>query len=111
MTKFIPQKNFFKKQNAYLIAYCIIGILFLIWMLFLDSHSLIIHQELDDEIEKLMERKTDLLQSISEDKSTIKQLGNIDSLEKFARENYGHKKEGETIFIIDEKTTLQSKNP
>ena len=38
---------------------------------------------------------------MSSDKKTIKQLQNKDSLERFARENYGHKKENETIFIIE----------
>ncbi|MEJ6625230.1 MAG: hypothetical protein QNL42_03875 [Flavobacteriaceae bacterium] len=31
----------------------------------------------------------------------MEQLNNLDSLEKYAREQYGHKKEGETIFIIE----------
>ena len=60
-------------------------------MLFLDSHSWLIHNELNEEIKQLEERKTDLKQSIQKDKATINQLENIDSLEKFARENYGHK--------------------
>ena len=38
---------------------------------------------------------------INKDKNTIQKLKNIDSLESFARENYGHKKENETIFIIE----------
>lgn len=92
----------FNKKNAYKIAYFIIGGLFLFWMLFLDSHSLLIHKELDKEIEELQDRKTELKNAISQDKALIKQLENIDSLEKFARENYGHKKENETIFIIED---------
>ena len=71
-------------------------------MLFLDSHSLLIHRELDKEIEELQDRKTELKNAISQDKALIKQLENIDSLEKFARENYGHKKENETIFIVED---------
>jgi len=54
------------------------------------------------EIKQLEERKTDLKQSIQKDKATINQLENIDSLEKFARENYGHKREDETIFIVED---------
>ena len=71
-------------------------------MLFLDSHSWLIHNELNEEIKQLEERKTDLKQSIQKDKATINQLENIDSLEKFARENYGHKREDETIFIVED---------
>tara|TARA_Y100000816_G_C25743115_1_gene391022 strand:- start:318 stop:539 length:222 start_codon:yes stop_codon:yes gene_type:complete len=70
-------------------------------MVFIDSHSLIIHSELNREIKKLESEKKALESIINNDKNTIKQLNNIDSLERFARENYGHKKENETIFIIE----------
>ncbi|MEJ6625229.1 MAG: hypothetical protein QNL42_03870 [Flavobacteriaceae bacterium] len=50
-------KNSFRKQNAYRIAYISIGVLFLFWILFLDSHSWLTHQELNTEIETLQQRK------------------------------------------------------
>ena len=34
-------------------------------------------------------------------KTPSNNLNNIDSLESFARESYGHKKENETIYIIE----------
>ena len=102
MAKIPPLHELFRKKNGYVIAYFLIGGLFLIWMLFLDSHSWLIHNELNEEIKQLEERKTDLKQSIQKDKATINQLENIDSLEKFARENYGHKREDETIFIVED---------
>ena len=74
---------------------------FIIWMVFIDSHSLIIHSELNKEIKKLESEKKALEAIINNDKNTINQLNNIDSLESFARENYGHKKENETIYIIE----------
>ena len=95
-------KNSFNKQNAYRIAYISIGALFLVWILFLDSHSWLTHQELNSEIETLQQRKKNLLESIDKDKKAIEQLNNLDSLEKYAREHYGHKKEGETVFIIED---------
>lgn len=95
-------KRTFKKQNAYSIAYISIGVLFLFWILFLDSHSWLTHQELNREIETLQKRKKTLKQSIEGDKKTIEQLSNLDSLEKFAREQYGHKRDSETIFIIEQ---------
>jgi len=94
--------NSFKKQNAYRIAYISIGALFLVWILFLDSHSWLTHKELNSEIETLQQRKKNLLESIDKDKKAIEQLNNLDSLEKYAREHYGHKKEGETVFIIED---------
>ena len=42
-----------------------------------------------------------LLNIIDKDKRDLHQLSDKDSLEHFARENYGHKKEDETIFYIE----------
>jgi len=42
-----------------------------------------------------------LRKSIKKDQYTIDQLEDLDSLERFAREHYGHKKENETLFLID----------
>ncbi len=87
------------KRSYYIYGGILLG--FIIWMVFIDSHSLIIHSELNREIKKLESEKKALESIINNDKNTIKQLNNIDSLERFARENYGHKKENETIFIIE----------
>ena len=87
-------------KRSYLIYGCIL-VGFIIWMVFIDSHSLIIHSELNKEIKKLESEKKALEAIINNDKNTINQLNNIDSLESFARENYGYKKENETIYIIE----------
>tara|TARA_B100001115_G_C15712115_1_gene345919 strand:- start:482 stop:727 length:246 start_codon:yes stop_codon:yes gene_type:complete len=73
---------------------------------FLDTHSFKIHNELNNEIEKLEEQKKALINIIDQDKRSLKQLNNKDSLEHFARENYGHKKEDETIFLVEFKDSL-----
>ena len=94
-------KVFKKLKNPYSIAYITIGSFFFVWMVFLDTHSLIVHQELNSEIENLNERKRFLENEIEKDNKLILDLKNIDSLEKFAREKYGHKKNGETILIVE----------
>ena len=43
---------------------------------------------------------------IEEDEKMIDQLQNRDSLERFAREQYGHKKENETVFIIETQDSI-----
>ena len=73
---------------------------------FLDTNSFKIHNELNNEIEKLEEQKKALINIINQDKRSLKQLNNKDSLEHFARENYGHKKEDETIFYVEFKDSL-----
>ena len=70
-------------------------------MAFLDTNSFKIHRELDQEVEKLEEQKKALIKIIDEDKRSLQQLNDKDSLEHYARENYGHKKEDETIFYIE----------
>ena len=90
-----------KLKSPYLYAYIIISVFFLVWMIFLDTHSLLVHLELSKEIENLNERKKFLESEIKKDNKLIIDLNNIDSLEKFAREKYKHKKNNETILIVE----------
>ena len=69
-------------------------------MLFLDTHSWRIHSELNEQIETLEKEKKALEEMIANDQKTLEMLENKDSMERFARESYGHKKENETVFII-----------
>jgi cell division protein DivIC len=92
--------------KTYRYLYIVIFLIFLIWMIFLDTHSLKIHNELNQEIDKLEVQKKELRQLIEEDKRSIQQLSSKDSLEHFARENYGHKKQDETIFYIEFEDSL-----
>tara|TARA_Y100000992_G_scaffold289827_1_gene244750 strand:+ start:376 stop:711 length:336 start_codon:yes stop_codon:yes gene_type:complete len=95
--------SFFKSINRIYYVYGGILISFVLWMLFIDTHSWTIHSELNYEIEQLELEKEALNKVIKADKKTIKQLQNQDSLERFARERYGHKKENETVYIIETK--------
>ena len=79
---------------------------FAVWMFFLDTHSWTIHSELNQEIEQLEKEEKVLKEIIKKDLKTIEVLQNQDSLERFARENYGHKKSNETVFIIETKDSL-----
>ena len=97
-------KKFLSKirKQIYLVTFLI----FLIWMLFLDTHSMKIHMELNEEINHLEIEKKELKKLIAKDKSSVNQLMTIDSLERFAREKYGHKREEETIFYIEFKDSI-----
>ncbi|MBT7656398.1 MAG: septum formation initiator family protein [Flavobacteriales bacterium] len=94
---------FFKKSH---LTYTLLGMVFLIWIIFLDTHSLLIHNELNQEIKELNAQKKQLQKEIDKDSTAIEQLQNLDSLEKFARENYLHKKEGEKIYLIEFKDSI-----
>ena len=87
--------------NKSYFEYLIILIAFLIWITFLDSNSLLIHDELNQEIKKLKNRKDALTDEINKDQKLIEKLQNIDSLEHYGREKYNLKKDNEDIFIVE----------
>lgn len=75
-------------------------------MIFLDTHSWLIHNELNNEVSQLEAQKIELEKNIRNDKHTIEVLKNPDSLEAFGRRNYNLKKENETIFYIEHQETI-----
>ena len=98
-------KEFIKKLisifNKSYFKYLVILSAFLIWMTFLDTNSLLIHAELNQEIKKLKSRKDALTEEINKDQKLIEKLEDIDSLEHYGREKYNLKKDNEDIFIIE----------
>ncbi|MDG1761303.1 MAG: septum formation initiator family protein [Flavobacteriaceae bacterium] len=81
--------------------YLLVGMGFLVWMIFLDANSLIVHYQLDAEIRTLKDQKIQLEKEIAADNKALKELQDLEKLEKYARENYFMKKEGEEIFLIE----------
>ena len=98
MIKKIKRSKYYKLlTNIYLITITV----FLIWIFFLDSNSVIVNFKLKKEIDELKDRKAELEQSIAIDKKIISSLQNPDSLERFAREKLFMKKDNEEIYIIE----------
>lgn len=89
-------------------VYILILTVFLIWMLFFDTNSLLIHRELQREINKLEKQKEFLESEIEKDKKIIEKLSDPEELEKFARENYYLKKKGEEIYLIEYEDSLKN---
>ena len=81
--------------------YVLIFIPFLIWMLFFDENSYLIHQKFNSEIEDLERTISFYKKKIAEDKSTIKKLQDSLQLEQFAREKYFMKKDNEDLYLIE----------
>ncbi len=82
-------------------VFVLIFIPFLIWMLFFDENSYLIHRKFDKEIDDLENTISFYKTKIEEDKATIKKLQDSLQLERFAREKYLMKKENEDIYIIE----------
>jgi cell division protein DivIC len=93
-------------------VFFLILIVFSIWMLFFDSNSWFIHNELNNDIEKLEEEKAYYQNEIKKDHKEIKKLSTEEGLEKFGREKYNMKKGGEEIYLIEYEDSIakQKKN-
>jgi len=81
--------------------YVLILLVFLIWMLFIDENSYLLHRELNKELDKIESANEYYERETKGDKKTIDNLQNPDSLERFAREEYKMKRKDEDIYIIE----------
>lgn len=93
-----------KNKKSYKIltnVFVLIFIPFLIWMLFFDENSYLVHKKFDAEIDDLEKTISFYKKKIEADKATIKKLKDSLQLERFAREKYLMKKENEDIYIIE----------
>ena len=90
--------------------YLLILILFFVWMFFFDTNSFFIHQELNDDINKLENNKKVYQEEIKNDKVFIDKMKDSNEIEKFAREKYYLKKDDEDIYIIEHEDSIKNKN-
>lgn len=91
----------FKKliTNKYLLA----GLFFLVWMLFFDQRDIFQQIDRQKELNQLEARKKFYQQEIEKSRKELSDLqSNPAAIEKYAREHYLMKKEGEDIFILDD---------
>ena len=99
-------KRFFKPLKN---IFVLILIIFCVWMLFFDSNSWFIHNELNKEINKLEEEKEYYEREIRKDTIEIKELSTDKGLEKYGRQEYNMKKDNEDIYIIEYQDSLKKK--
>ena len=84
-------------KNFYFIA----GMLFLFWMLFLDTNDLYTQFKLRSQLKTLENEKEFYEEKIKEvEKERQQLLTDSEALEKFAREKYLMKKESEELFVV-----------
>ncbi|MDA0325876.1 MAG: septum formation initiator family protein [Bacteroidetes bacterium] len=88
--------------------FLVVTVIFIVWMLFFDANSWLIHRELNKEIEGLNTKKEFYEREIKSDTKEIKKLQTPEGIEKYARENYNMKKENEDIYIIARDSLKQS---
>ena len=84
--------------------YFLTALVFLLWMLTLDSNNLVARYQLSSKLRSLENEKEYYEEKIKEvEKDRNELFGDRESLEKFAREKYLMKKETEDIYIVVEK--------
>lgn len=90
--------------NKYFIAITF----FLVWMLFIDQRDFFYVREQKQKLKALENTKHYYQQEIEKAQKELTDLqNNPAALEKFAREHYKMKKNGEEIYIIDDTTTVK----
>jgi cell division protein FtsB len=113
LIKDIKKPNeFFRFLRKYVLNKYIITIfLFLIWMVFFDSTSFLVINEIDNTIAKNEKELAHYKSEYEKNNSFYEKLMNSKSeKEKFARENYFMKKPNEEIFIIVVDSSNVAKN-
>ena len=82
--------------------YFIISVVFVFWMLFIDSNDLYSQYKKRRKLAELEQRKAYYSMKIKEvEKDREELLSNSELLEKFAREKYLMKKETEDLYILE----------
>ena len=82
--------------------YTILGVAFIVWMVFFDHNNYVTQQELKQELQTLTTQKSYYqheIEQINHDKEEL--FHDTTLLEKFAREKYFMKRANEEVFVID----------
>lgn len=84
-------------KNKYFIA----TLVFLVIVLFLDENNLFVLHRLNKEVRTLHEEETQLQENIAADSIHVHNLvGDLDSLERYGREEYYMKRPDEDVFVV-----------
>ena len=109
--KYLKYLPYIKWLNYIFNRYTILGLCFIIWMIFFDQNSLFTHLELDKQISDLEKDETYFKQNLeNEDKKLKVLIENPAEIERIAREKFYLKKDNEDIFIIQQDTIKKPQN-
>jgi cell division protein FtsB len=81
--------------------YFIVTVAFIVWLVFFDNNNLLSRGRTKQTLNELRQQKSYYLHEIAKNKQEILELKtDTANLEKFAREKYLMKKDGEEVFVI-----------
>lgn len=80
-----------------------IALIALLWVAFFDSHSLLTRYRITQERDRLLEENAALKARIEQLEADLERVDSDEMVERVAREQYGMRKEGETIHRVEKK--------
>ncbi|GGI57179.1 FtsB family cell division protein [Winogradskyella haliclonae] len=102
--------KFNKKYLKPLKNFYVVGLIaFAIWMIFFDTHSWLLHRDLNKDMDALENEKQYYNKEMRKDNKAIKELSTEEGVEKVARETYYMKKPKEEIYIIEYEDSIPKK--
>jgi cell division protein FtsB len=88
--------------NFHRSKYVLAGLLFAVWMLFLDSNNLFIQWELSQEVRALEDGVEYYRKELTQTQRRLNELeSDPKQLEKFARETYWMHRPGEEVMLVE----------
>ena len=88
--------------------YLLVSAFFVVWMLFFDRRDFFEQRDRTTELKKLESKKKYYEQEIEKARKELDELQNDPAaLEKFAREHYLMKKDGEDIYLIEDSAAVK----
>ncbi len=97
----LPQIKGVGKLYIFTNKYFLTTLFFILWMIFFDPKDWGIAYHKNSKLKEFQKTELHLVKTINETKEELKQLkSNVQTIEKYARENYFMKKDNEDLFIF-----------
>ncbi len=92
-----------KTYNLLRNKYFIVGLIFIVWMIFFDENNLVAHHRNKKRLSALKSQKEYYIEKIAEDNQKIEELrSGQNNLEKYAREQFYMSRPDEDVYMIIE---------
>lgn len=81
--------------------YVLTSLVFVVWISFFDHYNFFFHADLVQQKKELQQELLRLKVETTKNNIFLRNMNNDDFMEKYAREHYLMKKDGEDIFMLD----------
>ena len=91
-----------RKQLGKRSTLLVVGLIILLWVLFLDSHSVLNRVQWHREADRLREENQAMETVIVQAQEELSRRDDEKEIERIARESYAMRREGETVYRVEE---------